>query len=368
MSYLRKIPLLSLILVASLGCDDDSTGPRALPKADSPDEVVELLADALDGQNAALYESLLHEDFQFEFRPTDAIYSGSLSGRWTRDKDAVAMRSMLESQMSRHGDIVSVIQTELLPVDPAWTDSADPEFLGSQRRLYEANILIGTGDGDQIALRGDQEIFVIEVDGSWKLLFHRDGELAIPKAGIAESTLGRFKSGFLGAEYSEATTPDLLVDLFAHALRTLHYALYDELRHEEFEFQFAADEFDLAGTATGRWDRLRDSSAMRRMMNGEPSRDGAVVQSIEIAVAPLDPEWTDQVEQEFEGSLRRSYQVAMDVRVAPGATIYQIRSAQEFYAIQVGDVWRIRFQRELGPSLKGLGVEGSSFGRIKSGY
>jgi len=126
---------------------------------------------------------------------------------------------------------------------------------------------------------------------------------------------------------------------------------YFFLQHTDFQFQFPADEFELAETVDGRWDASRDRLSTERMLDGEPNKDGRVLQDIELTLTPKDLIWSEDVEPEFEGSLRRTYTVQMDVQVS-GDLTYQVRGEQEFY-IQQEEVdgeqlWKLVFWRDLG--------------------
>lgn len=159
--------------------------------------------------------------------------------------------------------------------------------------------------------------------------------------------------------YKDLTDPEHVITNLQLAYNDQNYDQYDRLRHELFEFQFPADEFDLSGQANGRWDRLRDSGSTQRMFDDQPSKDGEIVQSIDLTMQPESAlPWTDQVEPEFAGTLRRTYTVRMDVAVSPGATIYQVRGTHEFYVapVQVGDktLYKLRFWRDNGIELTKL--------------
>lgn len=129
---------------------------------------------------------------------------------------------------------------------------------------------------------------------------------------------------------------------------------YRKLQHPSFLFQFPADEFDLAGTADGRWEASRDLQSTDAMLSGEPNKDGRILQDIELTLTPKDLIWSPDVEPEFEGSLRRTYTVQMDVEVSGNLT-YQVRGQQEFYIQQVEvdgkQLWKLRFWRDLGVEL-----------------
>jgi hypothetical protein len=160
-----------------------------------------------------------------------------------------------------------------------------------------------------------------------------------------------------GGGYTNLKTPDSVLTNLVKAYNDRNYAEYDKLRHEEFEFQFPVDEFDLAETANGRWERVRDSGSTQRMFEGSPSKDGEIVQSIDLSMVADPIPWSDNVEAEFAGTQRRTYTVRMDVTVS-GGLIYQVRGKHEFYVAPVGEgdntQYKLRFWRDNGVELTKL--------------
>jgi hypothetical protein len=165
-----------------------------------------------------------------------------------------------------------------------------------------------------------------------------------------------------GDGYTDLSSPDDVLTNLRLAYNETEYDKYNALRHEDFEFQFPADEFDLAQTANGRWDITRDSLSTERMFEGEQSKDGEVVQSIDLSMVASPIPWSDNVEPEFAGTLRRTYTVRMDVAVS-GGTIYQVRGEHEFYVAPVdvgGETqYRLRFWRDHGVDLTKLALGGT---------
>ncbi|HEX9641342.1 MAG TPA: hypothetical protein VGB13_08510 [Candidatus Krumholzibacteria bacterium] len=163
--------------------------------------------------------------------------------------------------------------------------------------------------------------------------------------------------GGTGGGYTNLKTPDDVLTNLIKAYNDRDYDKYDELRHESFEFQFPVDEFDLALTANGRWQRERDSGSTQGMFEGSPSKDGEIVQSIDLSMVADPIPWSDNVETEFDGTQRRTYTVRMDVTVS-GGTIYQVRGKHEFYVAPVGSgdntQYKLRFWRDNGVELTKL--------------
>jgi hypothetical protein len=168
-------------------------------------------------------------------------------------------------------------------------------------------------------------------------------------------------------ELTGAETPDRLVELLVQSLNQRNFALYQLLLHEDYEFQFPVDEFDLAETANGRWPLTRDLASMERLMNGSPSKDGEIVLAVDLSLVADPIPWSANVETEFAGSQRRTFTVRLAVTVS-GGTVYQIRGKHELYVVQNGELWQLLFYRDNGVELTKHATDSRSYGAIKSLY
>jgi len=166
--------------------------------------------------------------------------------------------------------------------------------------------------------------------------------------------------------FTVATEPDELIELLQRAYNERNYELYASLMHEDFEFEFPADEHDLAGTADGRWDRIRDAISTEKMLSGEPNKEGRVLQNIEMTLTEVDESWSAAVEEEFLGTQVKTYAVQMLVRVS-GDLTYQVLGEQTFFVIEVEDRWLLRFWRDKGVLFK-RATASTSVGALKSLY
>jgi len=363
MNSVRYFLLLTPLLWV-LGCgDDDPTKPGST--AATRDDVAEQWSAALNDLDPQDYVSLLHENYHFEFLEYQADLAQTLDGRWDRSIESATMGRLFDGTTGAGGDAVALIDAELIPNSGDWTESTEEGLEGSWRRVFTLQLGVTFANDDYLQFTSQQELFVTQADRNWKLLHWR--ELGIPfRGGSAPTlTLGGLKADFADDIPADLDDPDNLPGYLARALRVRDADLYAELLHDDFELQFPADEYDLAGTIDGRWDAAWDVSSTSAMLNGEPSKEGRVILGIDISLTPKDLIWSDVVKPEFEGSLRRTYTIQMDVEVSGNLT-YQVRGEQEFYVQQVDGEWRLRFLRDLGVLAKSSAGDSQSMSAVKS--
>lgn len=160
--------------------------------------------------------------------------------------------------------------------------------------------------------------------------------------------------------YPAATTPDQLVANFLKAYQERHYAEYEKLLHESFLFYLSQE--DVAAGADVTFSRARDLEATYHMFSGEPAWNDqgtiihAPIRAIHVTLMPEGPPWTDQVAQDFAGTLMRRYTVDMTMEFVAGAPA-AVTGLQEFYAVAVPyddgkgtetTVYQLKFWRDLG--------------------
>jgi hypothetical protein len=187
-------------------------------------------------------------------------------------------------------------------------------------------------------------------------------------------------------DYAEATTPDLLVENFVKAQEDRNAEEYDTLLDESSVFYFAGEDVDLSPGQQGFWQRAAELDTAGRMFSGQtgtrPNGDSQPgVQQITLRLNDIDPEWTDASAEdpEFEGSLKRRYEVDMTVSFLSSDLLTHVTGEQDFYVIPVvldeglaseRTVVRLRFWKDLGRPLgrTAAGTESTSWGEVKARF
>jgi hypothetical protein len=157
-----------------------------------------------------------------------------------------------------------------------------------------------------------------------------------------------------GDAYPATTTPEQVVTNLLKTYDERNYEEYEALLHPDFLFYLSQG--DVANGADQRFDRARDLEATYGLFSGEPGQtpDGALqppIRSIDLRLTPVDSGWTDEVAEDFTGTMVRRYEVDMIIEYAAGKPSCVV-GRQEFYVAPVtndeGTVYQLKFWRDLG--------------------
>lgn len=170
----------------------------ALPAiaADSPDDVVATLQSSYVERNFVAYDALLSDEFTFAFAPDD-VASG-LPSVYDRAQDLLVTQRMFTGQPGQTpgGDPIPPISGFQLVLTPVgnWTTSVPAELAGTQKRGYDAELVVSFTDGSVARVGGIQEFYVEEVSaGVYQLRFWQD--FGVPKMPLDDISWGALKAG-----------------------------------------------------------------------------------------------------------------------------------------------------------------------------
>jgi hypothetical protein len=162
--------------------------------AESPDRLVELFMHTLNTRDLQLYDSLLHEGYEFQFPVDEFDLAETADGRWARQRGIASMGRLMEGSPSRDDVIVQGVDLSMSASSAPWSDIVEPEFTGTQRRIYTVRMDVSVSGGTIYQVRGENELYVVQVGDIWQLRFHRDNGVELTKRGTASKFYGAVKS------------------------------------------------------------------------------------------------------------------------------------------------------------------------------
>lgn len=172
-------------------------------------------------------------------------------------------------------------------------------------------------------------------------------------------------------EPPDLTVLENLVPALEDAYNNMNYIDYQRLIHEDYVFRVDPPEVDIIGAVE--FSAAEDLEATESMFSGETGLEPVIdpatglptgeftvvppVQSIEFELTPDSAsEWTEMETGEFEGALRRVFDLNLTVTFGGSTRVEAIRGKQVLYAVEgsvLGDTsgtlyWQIRGWEEQG--------------------
>ena len=170
---------------------------------------------------------------------------------------------------------------------------------------------------------------------SFGLVLALSGLVLISACGIFSPDEKKDDIGGGPVVYEASATPDALMRNFIKVWNARDYDKYFEIRHPEaFKFEFASADIAASGEPSGIWTKPKDDESTYNMFEGQPSKDGEIVQSIEMRLIQRSAGWVPATEPELAGALKKTFDVDMIVTMT-NADIYNVDGEQEFYAINI---------------------------------
>lgn len=164
----------------------------------------------------------------------------------------------------------------------------------------------------------------------------------------------------------DLTTRDGAVAALEYSLENLDLALFDQLLHEDFRFEFATADIAASGTPNGIWERAQEMASIGNMFSGAPGSSTPGVKAIITTWTAIGGSWVAATEPELLGSWRRSFELDATVVLTTQAR-FQINGVQDLYLLKVDDQYQIFHWRDQGITTK-QSVEEQSWGAVQSLY
>jgi hypothetical protein len=199
--------LCALALAAGLGtgCSNEPTKPEPKPTPEplalSADQLITLLRDAYTSMDIDAYRALLHTDFIFKFQQWDVDNLGLPSDHLVREDDLASTQNLFSGQPVGGEPGVSRITWSLMEGIGVWEASANQEFPGAMRRLYNFGINITRPGSTTLIIEGQQEFYATSRDTTingtpasyWKLVGQVDLSYSGGWKGTEDCSWGRVK-------------------------------------------------------------------------------------------------------------------------------------------------------------------------------
>ena len=150
---------------------------------DSEDKLLLNFVYAYENQILPTYADGLGAGFRFLFKPADVENLSLPNDFWLRDEDLASTANMFADQPTGGELPVAVIAFDQFDALTLWSDSTDPEFPGTQRRLFQVNLRVERPGSTTLLISGQEEFFAAVRDSLlpggasrpfWELVGQRD--------------------------------------------------------------------------------------------------------------------------------------------------------------------------------------------------
>ena len=166
---MRTIALYCACALLGLGgcTSDEPTGLSDFPLPelpDTPDAFMQSFERAYALMDQTAYEILLDEDFDYKF-----LEVGRDAEPWSRELEIASTGNMFDGNPAAYFDghlvctgVESIAIQELIRLTP-WEDipPSDPDFPGTERAMYQVNIIFHADDRDNTLTIASRQIFYV---------------------------------------------------------------------------------------------------------------------------------------------------------------------------------------------------------------
>jgi hypothetical protein len=170
---------------------------------DEPDDVLVNFLYAYASRNIDTYRRCLGDGYAFLFKQSDVDDLTLPFDRLLREEDLASTTRLFSGQPAGSEPGVASLDFTQFEALTMWSDSTDPEFPDTQRRLFQVDLEVVRPLGTTILIAGQAELFVAGRDSilpggavrpHWELAGHRDLTGLGKRAPAAENTSwGRLK-------------------------------------------------------------------------------------------------------------------------------------------------------------------------------